>query len=63
MIGVTCGLSAPYCAGQIDYAMDQVELVRVQSRAVVVCMCVFVCVKKGAIGDGADEKGGIGVGW
>ena len=24
LFGITCGLSAPYVAGQIDYAMQQV---------------------------------------
>ena len=26
LVGITCGLSAPYVAGQIDYAMQQVIL-------------------------------------
>ena len=25
LFGITCGLSAPYVAGQIDYAMNQVS--------------------------------------
>ncbi len=27
LVGITCGLSAPYVAGQIDYAMEKVIII------------------------------------
>lgn len=29
LFGITCGMSAPYVAGQIDYAMNKVSLVNI----------------------------------